>query len=155
MANGHKCLVFTNFLAGVEQVSQALDERDIPHLSMTGATSDRQALVERFQNSSSIKVFVMTLKTGGVGLNLTAADAVFILDPWWNQSAEAQAVDRAHRIGQSNTVFTYRLITRDTIEEKIQQLQSQKKALVDQIVTTDSAALKHLSEGDIESLFKN
>lgn len=155
IANGHKCLVFTNFLAGVEQVSEALGQREIPHLCMTGATSDRQALVERFQNNPAIKVFVMTLKTGGVGLNLTAADAVFILDPWWNQSAESQAVDRAHRIGQANTVFTYRLITRGTIEEKIQKLQSQKKELIDQIVTTDTGALKHLSEGDIESLFQD
>lgn len=153
IVNGHKCLIFTNFLAGVEQVSEALSNRDIGHLTMTGATHDRQALVERFQKDARIKAFVMTLKTGGVGLNLTAADSVFILDPWWNTSAESQAVDRAHRIGQQNTVFTYRLIARDTIEEKIQKLQSQKKELVDQIVTTDSAALKHLSETDIDSLF--
>jgi len=155
IANGHKCLVFTNFLAGIEQVSEALAERGIEHLSMTGATSDRQSLVQRFQNDPAIQVFIMTLKTGGVGLNLTAADAVFILDPWWNHSAESQAVDRAHRIGQSNTVFTYRLITRGTIEEKIEKLQSQKKELVDQIVTTESAAFKHLSEGDINALFQD
>ncbi len=152
-SNGHKCLVFTNFLAGVEQISTALQTRGISHLSMTGATSNRQELVERFQNDTSIKAFIMTLKTGGVGLNLTAADTVFIFDPWWNTSAESQAVDRAHRMGQKNTVFTYRLIAKDSIEEKIQQLQQQKKQLVDQIVTTDGESFKQLSESDINTLF--
>jgi SNF2 family DNA or RNA helicase len=95
----------------------------------------------------------MTLKTGGLGLNLTAADTVFILDPWWNTSAESQAVDRAHRIGQTNTVFTYRLIARDTIEEKILQLQERKKELVDQVVSTDAGAFKSLTERDIDHLF--
>lgn len=152
-SNGHKCLVFTNFLAGLEQISTALQTRGISHLSMTGATSNRQELVERFQNDTSIKAFIMTLKTGGVGLNLTAADTVFIFDPWWNTSAESQAVDRAHRMGQKNTVFTYRLIAKDSIEEKIQQLQQQKKQLVDQIVTTDGESFKQLSESDINTLF--
>ena len=155
ISNGHKCLVFTNFLAGVEQVSESLAGRGIDHLTMTGATGDRQALVECFQHSEKTKVFVMTLKTGGVGLNLTAADSVFILDPWWNHYAEAQAIDRTHRIGQANTVFTYRLIARGTIEEKILKLQSQKTDLVDQIVTTDGTALKHLSEDEIGSLFQD
>ncbi len=153
VSNGHKCLVFSNFLAGVEQVCAALNTREIKHLSMTGATTDRETLVQRFQNDPRTKVFVMSLKTGGVGLNLTAADTVFILDPWWNTSAEAQAVDRAHRIGQQNTVFTYRLIAKDSIEEKIRKLQQQKKNLVDQVVSSDGVALKSLSEQDIENLF--
>lgn len=153
VGNGHKCLVFSNFLAGVEQVCTALNTREIKHLRMTGATTDRETLVHRFQNDPRTKVFVMSLKTGGVGLNLTAADTVFILDPWWNTSAEAQAVDRAHRIGQQNTVFTYRLIAKDSIEEKIRQLQQQKKNLVDQVVSSDGVALKSLSEQDIENLF--
>jgi superfamily II DNA or RNA helicase len=150
--NNRKCLVFTNFLAGVEQVSEALNEESIEHLTMTGSTSNRQQLVERFQNDPRLKVFVMTLKTGGVGLNLTAADTVFVLDPWWNTSAEAQAIDRTHRIGQSKTVFTYRLIAKDTIEEKIMALQQRKRELVDQIVSSDGAALKVLTEADIEHL---
>jgi len=153
VSNGRKCLVFSNFLAGVEQVCSALNDRAITHLRMTGATTDRETLVERFQNDPKTKVFVMSLKTGGVGLNLTAADTVFILDPWWNTSAEAQAVDRAHRIGQQNTVFTYRLIAKDSIEEKIQKLQEKKKNLVDQVVSSDGVALKSLSEQDIENLF--
>ena len=153
VSNGRKCLVFSNFLAGVEQVSTALNAKSISHLCMTGATTDREALVERFQNDPKTKVFVMSLKTGGVGLNLTAADTVFILDPWWNTTAEAQAVDRAHRIGQQNTVFTYRLIAKDSIEEKIRQLQEKKKNLVDQVVSSDGATLKALSEQDIDDLF--
>lgn len=150
--NNRKCLVFTNFLAGIEQVSEVLNEEGIEHVTMTGATSNRQQLVERFQNDPKLKVFVMTLKTGGVGLNLTAADTVFILDPWWNTSAESQAIDRTHRIGQKKTVFTYRLIARDTIEEKIMALQQKKQELVDQIVSSDGAALKALSEADIDHL---
>lgn len=153
LANNRKCLVFSNFLAGVEQVCETLNERGIGHLQMTGATADRERLVHRFQTDPKTKVFVMSLKTGGVGLNLTAADTVFILDPWWNTAAESQAVDRAHRIGQSNTVFTYRLIAKDSIEEKIRKLQEQKQQLVDQVVGADGTQLKSLSEGDIEDLF--
>jgi superfamily II DNA or RNA helicase len=152
-ANGHKCLIFSNFLGGVELVCDALKQEEIPHLSMTGASNNRQALVEQFQEDPALRAFVMTLKTGGVGLNLTAADHVFILDPWWNQSAESQAIDRAHRMGQRNAVFTYRLITRGTIEEKILLLQQKKRALVDQIITTDSESFKQLDESDIEALF--
>ena len=150
--NNSKCLVFTNFLAGVEQVCTLLNELDIEHVSMTGATANRAQLVERFQNDPQLKVFVMTLKTGGVGLNLTAADTVFILDPWWNTSAETQAIDRTHRIGQKKTVFTYRLIAKDSIEEKIMKLQQHKKDLVDLVVSSDGAGLKKLTEEDIDHL---
>ncbi|MEI8311965.1 MAG: DEAD/DEAH box helicase [Verrucomicrobiota bacterium] len=153
LANGRKCLVFSNFLAGVEQVCEMLNGQGIPHLRMTGATVNRQELVETFQNDPRVKVFVMSLKTGGVGLNLTAADTVFLLDPWWNTAAESQAVDRTHRIGQKNSVLTYRLIARGTIEEKILELQKRKTQLVDQIISSDGAALKSLSESDIDLLF--
>lgn len=151
-AGGSKCLIFTNFLACVEEVSGLLTKNGIEHLLMTGATSNRQDLVDRFQNDAKVKAMVMTLKTGGVGLNLTAADTVFIVDPWWNTSAEAQAVDRTHRIGQQSTVFTYRLIAKDSIEEKIRLLQLQKKELTDQIISSDGAALKSLDAQDIEFL---
>ncbi|MCC5788521.1 MAG: DEAD/DEAH box helicase family protein [Opitutales bacterium] len=154
ISNGHKALVFSNFLAGVDQVSEFLGSHDIPHLRMTGATTDRARLVEQFQKDSSIKVFVMTLKTGGLGLNLTAADTIYILDPWWNTAAESQAVDRAHRIGQKQTVFTFRLIARNTIEEKILELQKRKQNLVDQVVASDQSAFKNLSEDDVEHLFE-
>jgi superfamily II DNA or RNA helicase len=150
--NGHKCLVFTNFLAGVDLVSQDLGGMGIPNLTMTGATVDRQALVRRFQTDSNVKAFIMTLKTGGTGLNLTAADYIFILDPWWNSAAEAQAIDRSHRIGQVNPVFCFRLIARDTIEERIVELQKRKSDLAGALLSDDAGSLKSLSPEDVTYL---
>lgn len=150
--NGHKVLVFTNFLAVIDLLSADLEQQGIGHLTMTGATGNREALVRQFQTRDDLKVFLMTLKTGGLGLNLTAADTVFIFDPWWNTVAETQAVDRAHRIGQDRTVFTYRLITRDSVEEKIVQLQQRKKQLFDAVIGSDGIALKSLTEADVEDL---
>jgi len=148
--NRHKILVFANFLSVVESVTSDLAEAGIPFLSMTGATRNRKELVERFQNDPSIKVFVMTLKTGGVGLNLTKADTIFIYDPWWNVAAENQAIDRTHRIGQTRSVLCYRLICRDSIEEKMVELQEKKRKLFDSIISSDAGAVKRLSEEDIE-----
>ncbi|MDR1058198.1 MAG: DEAD/DEAH box helicase, partial [Treponema sp.] len=153
--NGHKCLVFTNFLAQVELVSQDLSSLGIPHLTMTGATSDRQSLVRRFQTDGGIKAFVMTLKTGGAGLNLTAADYIFILDPWWNRAAETQAIDRSHRIGQANPVFCFRLIARDTIEERILELQQRKADLAGALLAGDSEVLKTLRPEDVAYLVES
>jgi superfamily II DNA or RNA helicase len=150
--NGHKCLVFANFLAGVELVSQDLANRGIVNLTMTGATGNRQALVRSFQTDPDIKAFIMTLKTGGAGINLTAADYIFIMDPWWNSAAEAQAIDRSHRIGQVNPVFCYRLIARGTIEERILELQKKKKDLAGALLSDDAGALKSLGEDDITFL---
>jgi superfamily II DNA or RNA helicase len=150
--NGHKCLVFTNFLAGVDLVSQDLAGMGIPNLTMTGATVDRQSLVRRFQTDSSVKAFIMTLKTGGTGLNLTAADYIFILDPWWNSAAEAQAVDRSHRIGQVNPVFCFRLIAKDTIEERIAELQKRKTDLAGALLSDDAGSIKSLSQEDVTYL---
>jgi len=150
--NGHKSLVFTNFLATIEMVSADLKERGIGHVTMTGATANREALVRQFQTHDETMVFLMTLKTGGVGLNLTAADRVFIFDPWWNVAAETQAVDRTHRIGQDKTVFTYKLIARDSIEEKIVMLQERKKALFDKVISSDGAAIKSLTEQDVDEI---
>ena len=150
VANGHKALVFVNFLATIELIGDQLEEMGIDFVSMTGATRDRQALVNRFQNDPNCKVFVMTLKTGGTGLNLTAADNIFIFDPWWNVAAENQAIDRAHRIGQKNKVLAYKLITAESIEEKIMKLQQMKKELFDNVISADGASLKALSEEDID-----
>jgi superfamily II DNA or RNA helicase len=150
--NGHKCLVFTNFLAGVDMVSRDLANLGIPNLTMTGATMDRQSLVRRFQTDSDVKAFIMTLKTGGTGLNLTAADYIFILDPWWNSAAESQAIDRSHRIGQVNPVFCFRLIARDTIEERIVELQKRKTDLAGALLSDDAGSLKSLSAEDITYL---
>ncbi len=151
-AGGHKCLIFTNYLASVELVSEDLAALGIPNLVMTGATGDRQSLVRRFQSDPEIKAFIMTLKTGGLGLNLTAADYVFIFDPWWNRSAEAQAIDRTHRIGQENPVFCYRMIARETVEEKILELQERKVGLVSSLLAADENAVKALDEQEIAFL---
>jgi len=150
--NGHKCLIFTNFLATVDLVSEDLAAMGIPNLTMTGATVDRQALVRRFQTDNDVKAFVMTLKTGGTGLNLTAADYIFILDPWWNSAAETQAIDRTHRIGQVNPVFCYRLIARDTIEERIMELQKRKTDLAGALLSDDAGSLKSLTPEDVAYL---
>lgn len=152
LANGHKVLVFVNFLAAIDSVAARLDAAGVGYVSMTGATRQREALVNQFQNDPECRVFLMTLKTGGVGLNLTAADTIFIYDPWWNTAAENQAINRAHRIGQQNKVLAYKLIAQGSIEEKILQLQELKKELFDNIVTSDSAGLKSLSEEDINLL---
>ncbi len=150
VANGHKCLLFANFLGALETLSADLNDAGINHLVMTGATRDREKLVRRFQTDDSVQVFLMTLKTGGVGLNLTAADYVFIYDPWWNLAAENQAVDRTHRIGQKSTVFTYKLVTRNSIEEKILKLQEIKGKLFDNLIGADASTLKSFTEADIE-----
>ena len=150
VSNRHKVLVFTNYINIVENIEGDLDELGIKYLTMTGATRNRQELVEKFQNDKEYKVFIITLKTGGVGLNLTAADTVFIYDPWWNKSAENQAIDRAHRIGQDKTVFSYRLISKGTIEEKIKVLQDKKSDIVESLVSGESGLGKNLSEDDIE-----
>ncbi|MFK7807423.1 MAG: DEAD/DEAH box helicase, partial [Saprospiraceae bacterium] len=154
IANGHKVLIFVNFLAAIESISKVLMDMNVDFVSMTGATRDRQSLVNRFQNEPECKVFLMTLKTGGVGLNLTAADTIFIYDPWWNKAAENQAIDRAHRIGQLNKVLAYKLISAGTIEEKILKLQNLKNELFDNVIASDSASLKSLSVDDIDLLLK-
>lgn len=148
--NGHKVLVFTNYINSIKNICEDLDKYGVKYLSMSGSTKDRQLLVDKFQKDSKYKVFVMTLKTGGVGLNLTAADTIFIYDPWWNKTVENQAIDRAYRLGQDRTVFSYKLILKDTIEEKILQLQESKIKLLDNLISEDSSTLKTLSEKDIE-----
>lgn len=150
LANGRKALIFVNFLAGLELLGTALDEANVDYVSMSGATRNRQALVDRFQEDPNCKVFLMTLKTGGTGLNLTAASTVFIYDPWWNVAAEKQAIDRTHRIGQVNKVHALRLITVGTIEEKIRLLQEKKQELFDNIIATDGATSKNITAEDID-----
>ena len=150
VSNNHKVLVFTNFIKTIENICSDLEDMDIKYLAMTGSTKNRQELVDQFQKDKKYKVFVMTLKTGGVGLNLTAADTIFIYDPWWNKTAEDQAVDRSHRMGQKNTVFSYKLISKNSIEEKILKLQKEKSKLFDALISDDSGSLKSLTQEDIE-----
>ncbi|KPA19143.1 helicase SNF [Candidatus Magnetomorum sp. HK-1] len=146
----HKMLVFANFLHALDCIAEDLIKHNIEFVHMTGATRDRKKLVEQFQEDETTKVFLMTLKTGGVGLNLTAADYIFLFDPWWNIAAENQAVDRTHRIGQDKTVFSYKLIAKGSIEEKILELQGIKKELFDNLISSDGASIKSLDEEDIE-----
>ncbi|UOQ98237.1 SNF2 family helicase [Hymenobacter sp. 5317J-9] len=152
VAEGHKVLVFSQFVQHLALVRAALDERQLEYAYLDGATRDRPAEVARFQETEDLRIFLISLKAGGVGLNLTAADYVFILDPWWNPAVEAQAVDRAHRIGQQRPVFTYKFISQGTVEEKILALQRRKLALVSELIATDEAVIKHLTRADIEEL---
>ena len=152
VAEGHKVLVFSQFVQHLALVRAALDERQISYAYLDGSTRDRPAEVARFQQDDTLKVFLISLKAGGVGLNLTAADYVFLLDPWWNPAVEAQAVDRAHRIGQQRPVFVYKFITQGTVEEKILALQRRKLALVRELIAVDETVVKSLSREDIEEL---
>ncbi len=151
---GHKCLVFSQFTSMLAFVKNALDSEHIYYEYLDGKTKDRQQHVEHFQNDFSCNVFLISLKAGGVGLNLTAAEYVFILDPWWNPAVEAQAIDRTHRIGQTKPVFAYRLICKDSVEEKILQLQSSKRNLAESVITADESLLKNINLKDLEVLFR-
>ena len=152
ISNGHKAVVFFNFLAGMEIVASRLERMGLQFETMTGSSSAtaRKKSVERFQGDPDCMVLLLTLKVGGVGLNLTAADTVYIFEPWWNKAAEQQAIDRLHRIGQKKTVTSYSLITVGTIEEKMLQLQAQKSELFDELISADTATSKHLTEKDIQ-----
>ncbi|MCP5154241.1 MAG: DEAD/DEAH box helicase [Ectothiorhodospiraceae bacterium] len=149
---GHKALVFSQFTRLLAIVRTALEREGIVHEYLDGRTRDRAARVERFQTDPDCPVFLVSLKAGGHGLNLTAADYVFILDPWWNPAVEAQAVDRAHRIGQARPVFAYRLIAKDTVEEKILALQDRKRELADAIVAGGEGVMRSLTEDDLALL---
>ena len=152
-AEKHKALVFSQFVETLKLVRRELDERGIDYVYLDGQTPNRQARVDTFQNDPSIPFFLISLKAGGVGLNLTAADYVIHLDPWWNPAVEMQASDRAHRIGQDKPVFVYKIIARDTVEEKILQLQEKKRALVKSIIATESSFFKSLTKDDVKALF--
>jgi len=152
VAEGHKVLVFSQFVQHLALVRAALDERQLPYAYLDGNTRDRAAEVARFQETDALQIFLISLKAGGVGLNLTAADYVFLLDPWWNPAVEAQAVDRAHRIGQQRPVFVYKFITQHTVEEKILALQQRKLNLVSELIATDETVIKTLTRADIEEL---
>ena len=151
-AEGHKALVFSQFTSLLAIVRQRLDAAGITYEYLDGATADRPRRVERFQSDPECSAFLLSLKAGGVGLNLPAADYVFLLDPWWNPASEGQAIDRAHRIGQTRTVFAYRLLARGTIEEKVEALQREKKALADAFFGERGAALGGLGREDLEML---
>jgi SNF2 family DNA or RNA helicase len=148
----HKVLIFSQFVQHLNIIRKKLDAMGISYAYLDGATGDRKGQVESFQKEGGQSVFLISLKAGGVGLNLTAADYVFLLDPWWNPAAEAQAIDRAHRIGQKKTVFTYKFISKQTVEEKILALQQRKLDLANELVTSDESILRALSEEEVLDL---
>ncbi|MEO8036090.1 MAG: DEAD/DEAH box helicase, partial [Acidobacteriota bacterium] len=150
---GHKVLVFSQFTSFLSIVRERLDEEGISYCYLDGRTRDRAAVVDQFQNDPATSVFLISLKAGGLGLNLTAAEYVFLLDPWWNPAVEAQAIDRAHRIGQTRHVVAYRLVCKDTVEEKILELQATKRELADSILGGEGKTLRNLEAADIEMLF--
>jgi non-specific serine/threonine protein kinase len=153
-AENHKALIFSQFVETLKLVKHELDARQIKYVYLDGKTTHRQAHVDVFQNDPSFPFFLISLKAGGVGLNLTAAEYVIHLDPWWNPAVEMQASDRAHRIGQDKPVFVYKIITRGTVEEKILQLQEKKRALVNNIISSEASFFKSLTKDDVKSLFE-
>ena len=154
ISKGHNILVFSQFVKQLSLFRKYLDLHKTDYAYLDGATKDRMEQVQRFQTEDKLRVFLISLKAGGVGLNLTKADYVFILDPWWNPAAEQQAVDRAHRIGQENKVFTYKFITRNSVEEKILALQKRKVQLAGNLIATEESFVKNLSKDDINSLLE-
>jgi superfamily II DNA or RNA helicase len=151
----HKALVFSQFLGMLALIKKKLTEDGITFEYFDGSTSapDREKAIQNFQNNDECRVFLISLKAGGVGLNLTAADYVYIVDPWWNPAVEQQAIDRTHRIGQTKNIFAYRMICIDTIEDKILQLQERKRKLASELITDDTSFVKSLSKQDVEYLF--
>lgn len=154
--SGHKMLLFSGYTSMFEIIEQALKQEGIKYLKLTGKTNvkDRFDLIENFNSDENIKVFLISLKAGGTGINLTSADMVIHYDPWWNLSVENQATDRTHRIGQTKKVQVYKLITKNSIEEKIYDLQQRKKELIDNMLSTDTKFINKLSKEDIMGLFE-
>ncbi len=153
--SNHKALVFSQFLGMLALIKAKLKELDVKFEYFDGSTSaqDREKAIQNFQNNDECRVFLISLKAGGVGLNLTAADYVYIVDPWWNPAVEQQAIDRTHRIGQTKNIFAYRMICKDTIEDKILQLQDRKRILARDLITDDEGFVKSLTKADVEYLF--
>ena len=154
ISEGHKILVFSQFVKYLSLLGKELEQAKVPYAYLDGSTKDRKEQVESFQNDDSLRLFLISLRAGGVGLNLTKADYVFILDPWWNPAIEQQAIDRAHRIGQENKVFTYKFITRNTVEEKILKLQANKLKLATELISTEESFVKKLTQEDISAILE-
>ncbi|MEP1095782.1 MAG: DEAD/DEAH box helicase, partial [Cyclobacteriaceae bacterium] len=153
LTKGHKVLIFSQFVKHLKIVSDYLDNQGLKFAYLDGSTKDRKGQVDLFQTNDEYSIFLISLKAGGTGLNLTKADYVFLLDPWWNPAVEAQAIDRAHRIGQKQSVFAYKYITKDTIEEKILKLQEHKQKLASDLINIEESFVKSLSKVDIQNLF--
>ena len=149
-----KVLVFSQFVEMLDIIAAELTQHKIKYVQLTGQTKNRQSLIDDFSNDSSITVFLISLKAGGTGLNLVAADTVVHFDPWWNPAVEAQATDRAYRIGQDKPVTVYKLIAKDSVEEKILKLQQKKADLASGLYNKDGQADFKLNESDLLNLFE-
>ncbi len=152
-SEGHKALIFSQFVQMLKLIEKELKARKIPYAYLDGKTKNREEKVDEFQNNQEIPFFLISLKAGGVGLNLTAADYVLHVDPWWNPAVEQQATDRTHRIGQDKPVFVYKFVMRDSVEEKILHLQERKRNLSSQLISTEASFFKSLTAADIKNLF--
>ena len=150
---GHRSLVFSTFTSFLRRVRDRLTEEGVATVYLDGTTRDREAVIEAFRRGEA-PVFLISLKAGGTGLTLTEADYVFLLDPWWNPAAEAQAVDRAHRIGQDKHVHVYRLVAADTIEEKVMALKARKAELFAKVIDGGGASSTGITADDIRGLFE-
>ena len=153
IAENHKVLIFSSFVKHLELIREKIEINNWKYSILTGQTTKREKVIKQFQEDPENRIFLISLKAGGVGLNLTEADYVFIIDPWWNPAAENQAINRAHRIGQNKHVFVYRFITENSIEEKIQQLQSRKSSLADNFINSNNP-FKEITKEEIVELFK-
>lgn len=149
---GNKVLIFSQFVKQLSIFRTYFDEKKIPYAYLDGSTKNRSEAVAEFQKNKDTKLFLISIKAGGVGLNLIEADYVFILDPWWNPAVEQQAVDRSHRIGQTRSVFIYKFITKDTVEEKILAMQNRKRGIAQSLITTEESFIKSLSQDDLREL---
>jgi len=153
LAEKHKVLVFSSFVKHLELIKSRIKKENWKYSLLTGKTTNRKEVIQQFQEDTENRIFLISLKAGGVGLNLTSADYVFIIDPWWNPAAENQAISRAHRIGQNKHVFVYRFITQGSIEEKIQQLQNRKSSLADKFINSNNP-LQELTQEELMSFLK-
>lgn len=151
-ANGHKVLIFSSFVKSLKIIARFFDEKGWKYAMLTGKTEKREKEIDYFNQDKDVNAFLISLKAGGTGLNLTEADYVFIIDPWWNPAAEMQAVSRAHRIGQNKKVMVYRFISSHSIEEKIISLQEEKNRLSETFITSNNP-LENLNSQEIEVLF--
>ncbi len=145
----HKILVFSQFVSMLDLIKTELVKKEIPFEYLTGQTKDRASRVNKFQDDKEVRVFLISLKAGGTGLNLTEADYVYLVDPWWNPAVENQAIDRCYRIGQKKNVIAVRLICPNTVEEKIMKLQETKNKLADDLIKTDGTILKSFSKEEL------
>jgi SNF2 family DNA or RNA helicase len=153
MAENHKVLIFSSFVQHLQLLQQKIEQQNWKYSMLTGQTTHREKVIRQFQDDPENRIFLISLKAGGVGLNLTQAGYVFILDPWWNPAAENQAISRAHRIGQEKNVFVYRFITENSIEEKIQLLKERKSSLADKFINSNNP-FAEITREEIVELFK-